>query len=367
MADPFRILLMTEQTTIPKRRIRLADIAAEAGVSQVTVSKVLFPGGANNTRVAQLTAERIQSIAQRLGYTPNLSAKQLAGEKSRLIGIIIDSFAPEVAYKVLAYLERAAAVRGYRLIVGQLHDEVESVGIHLRDFIGRGVEGVVCLAHDYPSADGAVDRLYRPVENIVFVGPPRTAWADWVGADIAAGVRMLVRHLAETGRRKIALFLTDDTSWACRLRMRGLAGGLKASGLNPDDCPVWVMEDNPFGRIEPQAYGPAVYGSLERLLASHNVDALIAVNDLVAMYAIQYLASRGIRVPHEVAVAGFDNSAMAAAALPPITSVDQCAPRVAQEVMDMLLSPAGGSPRAVMIEPELVVRTSTAKKRKEPS
>lgn len=345
-----------------QKMVRLSDIALKAGVSRVTVSKVLFPNNSNNTRVAEETAQRIHQIARQMGYTPNLSAKQLAGERSKLFGAIIDSFAPKVSYSVLAFLERAMALHGYRLIVGQLHNEVQPIEGYLRDFAGRGVEGIVCLANDYSGQLKDKDDLYRTVKNIVFISVPMIPWADWVGADIASGISDLLTHLAETGRSRIALYLTDGESAACRIRMQAFRQGIDQLGFSAQACPIWIMPKSPFGAEGPGDASLAISQDLAQRFDQQRVDAIIAMNDLVAMYVVQFLASRQIVVPDHIAVAGFDNTEMAPAMSPPLTSVDQCPAAVAAKAVELLLWRAnnpGKTPQSVWVTPHLVVRKST--------
>ncbi len=336
--------------------MRLIDIARTVGVSSRVVSKVLFPNGANSAQVSQKTAEKVRAVAQELGYLPNLTAKQLAGESTRMIGVLVQSFVADVSYKVLAQLETYASLHGYRLVIGQVHDDESLVERFIADFAGRRMEGVVCFVHEVFGASEAFRRLCEPISNMVFIGPPKIDWGDWVSADLAEGIRLIVQHLHESGRRRIALVQPQSDMAPYLERIRGFSSILQTLRLPPEQCPVWTFT--------PRADVKAVFReTLEELLVQHpEIDAIVAPNDVSAMYVMQYLHRRGIGVPEKIAVTGFDNSVVADAAIPPITSLDQQSKELAQRVIDTLLSRIKDPQRsrqALLIPPQLCVRGSS--------
>lgn len=345
------------------RTARMEDIAREAGVSRQAVSRALFPDGSKGVRVGKKTAERIRQIAERMGYLPNLSAKQLAGEGSHLIGVLIDSFASPAFYEMLQQLERALALRGYRLLIGQVHEDVNSIANYLRDFAGRGVEGVVSYVHSYPGFSDIIRDLCRSVGNIIFVGVPKVEKNDQVMVDTVEGIQLLVRHLYETGKRKIALFLPKGGYPAIVAREQGFRQELNRLGLDTAKCPVWFHDrrkEGDHGRNPPRE---VIHSNLMDLMERHpDIDAVIASNDLIALCVIQFLMERGMKVPEQIAVAGYDNMELGALATPSITSVDQCPMEVAEHVSRLLVSRIQNRDReyeSVLVKPKLIVRHST--------
>lgn len=340
--------------------VRVVDIAERVGISSRVVAKVLFPESSNSARVGKVTAEKVRAVAAELGYRPNLTARQLAGAQSRIIGVLMQSFVAEISYKVLAHLEQYASAKGYRLIVGQLNGDAELTSQFVEDFAGRGLDGVICFAHEDPRLLKKFMELSCSVKNILFVGCPTIPGHDWVGSDLARGIKSAVRHLYETGRRRIALLQPESVLAPFRERVKGFHSILKTLKLHSKDCPAWLFE--PGGETRTQQY--QVYGAVEQLLASHPLtDAIVAENDLSAMYVLQYLHMRSIAVPGQIAVTGFDNLDMAEATIPPLTSVDQCPRRVAHEIIEMIVrrkTTPNLPVQSVKIAPNLVVRGSSS-------
>jgi LacI family transcriptional regulator len=108
-----------------RKKVRLADIASEAGVSTVTVAKALNRTGGKNARVGAATAARIREIATRLNYRPDSIAQQLAGKKSKIIGVVMDSCAPQTYHERLSKMEMYASHKGYKFMIGQSHEDIE--------------------------------------------------------------------------------------------------------------------------------------------------------------------------------------------------------------------------------------------------
>lgn len=344
------------------RGVRMEDIAREAGVSRGTVSKVLFPEGTSSIRVSEKTAERIRKVADQMGYLPNLSAKQLAGEQSRLVGVLIDSFGSSVYYQMLQQLERHMALHGYRLIVGQVHDDVGSIAEYLKDFAGRGVEGVVSFVHSYPQFQKEIQTLYRSVKsikNLVCVGEPKITERDHINIDTALGVELLVRHLYQTGRRRIALFVTASGFASSSARVEGFERGVQGVSLERSACPVYYVKRSLGMNAEEQD----IFDALDELIKAHpDLDAVIASNDIMGLYVIQYLTEQGISIPRQIAVTGFDNTEFSAASCPALTTVDQNTQELAKNIAELIFSRVANPDRkakTVIISPRLVLRKST--------
>lgn len=344
------------------RAVRVIDIAREVGVSPRVVSKVLFPNSSNSARVGKETARRVLEVAQKLGYTPNLTAKQLAGARSNLIGVLIHSFVAEVSIDVLSFLELHASKQGYRLLIGQLHGEVDLTQRFIHDFAGRKLDGVICFVHESPVIRDHLQDLFKPLSNILFVGPPNVPEHDWVSADLAGGVSKIVHHLHETGRRRIALVQPYSVMEAYSERILGFRAALDDLGLSEADCPIWQFDPG-LAVVTQQEH---VAQSLEALLKAHpEIDGVVAVNDLAAMYAIQYLCDNGVQIPEQIAVSGFDDLPMAKAARPPITSINQQPEELALQVIELLckrINDPHRPPESILIPPSLSIRKSTAEK-----
>lgn len=349
----------------PKKVIRMAEIANHAGVSARVVSKVLFPGSSNNARASKATAEKIRKAAKELGYLPNLTARQLAIGRSYTFGVLIQSPMIPIHFKLLADLEHHASRHNYRLMIGQIITSgpffEKVIEGFINDYASRGVDGVICFVHESRGVEDRLREIYRPIPNIVFVTVPPVKWADWIGTDLAEGVFLLVKHLHSLGRRHIVLFQPDSIWAPYRERVRGFEAALQKYKLRRENCFPWHF-------FEPSEGGPkeSIHAALEKLLATHpETDAVIALNDLIAMYVMQYLQENGIAIPEKIAVTGFDNLPTTAATIPPLTSVDQCMEEVAAKTIELLrtrIEMPDRAPECVYIKPKLHIRESSARR-----
>ena len=346
--------------------VRVVDIAREAGVSRVAAARVLLGSGGDHVRVSKATAETIRRIAKKLKYRPNIPARQLAGKRSHLIATIIDSYAPKLAYDLLADMERQAARKGYRFMVGQSHGELDHIREYASDFAARGVDGVVCISHNYPENEHEIADMFARLENVVFVGKPASQDQDlcYVDTDIASGISQAVEHLFNKGRRRIGITLLDSEFVAIRERKRGYLEAHRRLGLPVKQERIYLLDAGKPGVDEKQTE------TAVRELVGQKVEAILAQNDIGAICVIRSCRRLGCRVPEDIAVVGFDNIQIDNIPItslfePGITTVDQNLAEVSQRAMEMLINLIEGKDlpvqdRHVVVKPSLVVRASTA-------
>ncbi len=338
----------------------LADIANIAGVSIPTVAKALHGTGGANTRVSEKTADKIKSIARKMGYRPNLIARQLAGKKSNIIGIIIDSYAPQVAFNRLAEMERQAAKKGYRFMVGQAHGELERILEYIEDFDARGVDGVICISHNYPAIAEEIDKAIANTElKAVFIGRPAdtTAKFSFVDIDIAEGIVQAISHLASKGKTSIGMILPKSQYPNITARYKGYLAGLKRNNLEYNEDLLADIPDTSVVPISENLIKPA----LEKLLKK-NVDSILCSNDRIAVRAIKLLNKMKIAIPQEIAIVGYDNLEICEMITPELTSIDQNPQELAQIAIDILVEQIERDitePKHITLKPKLIIRQTT--------
>lgn len=339
---------------------KLADIAKMAGVSIPTVAKALHGTGGANTRVSEKTAKKIKSIARQMGYRPNLIARQLAGKKSQIIGVIIDSYAPQVAFNRLAEMERQAAKLGYRFMVGQSHGELDRILEYIEDFDARGVDGIICISHNYPAIAEQIDEAIANTElKALFIGRPadKSANFSFVDIDIADGIIQAISHLVNRGKSSIGIILPKSEYPNITARYKGYIAGLNKNKLEYNEDLLADIPDTSIVKISSELIKPAI----ERLLAKQ-VDAIICSNDRVAVHVIKLLMKMGIRIPDQIAIVGYDNLEICEMITPELTSIDQNPRELARQAIDILIEQIERSPtkpRHVTIKPNLIIRETT--------
>jgi len=340
--------------------VRQIDVAREANVSQATVSYVLNKRADGLRQVSQATISRIEEVAARLGYRPNTAARQLRGERSHLMGILVDMGAPPVMFHRIAMIEREAMQKGYRVLVGQV-DGLQSLAAYVDDFASRGVDFLVCMVHEDPHSSGEVARCVSAIEHVVFLRRPAIEDALYVDIDAGDGIRQAIDHLVATGRRRIAIQLVNDTQTAHTDRLEAYRAALREHGLSTDDALIWVGGK----RLLPDPQVPrrdVVEDAVSQFIDQGKADAMIAINDNWAALMLKILGERGLVVPRDVALVGQGDFQLGTLITPELTTLDPRNDLFGTSVVRLLVEMARGGDEKIepdVIKPRLVVRGST--------
>lgn len=335
----------------PGGQASLKDVAARAGVSVTTVSNVVR----GTVTVAPSTRQRVQDSLDALGYRPNWSARNLRQGRTGVIALALPALdSPYFSGLARAFID-AAAGRGWTVFIDQTDgllarevDVIEGVGSHL-------VDGVVLS----PLALGADDLVRRRgTAPLVLLGERvQDGPADHVAIDNVAAAREATAHLLSLGRRQVAAIGAQQASSAAtaRLRLQGYRDALSAAGVPPEAD--LVVEVTRFGRADGAA-------AMQRLLdLPEPPDAVFCFDDLLALGALRTLALRGVAVPGDVAVIGFDDIEDGAYATPSLSSVRPDLAAIAGHAVDLLDRRLAGrgdvEPRELVVGHRLVAREST--------
>lgn len=338
--------------------VTLRDIAIRAGVSSVTTGRVLLGSGQGSVRVGKKTAERIRRIAAELDYRPNLTARQLAGVSSKLIGAIIDSFATDTGRSMLMTIERTLAKHGYRLLVGFMHDDFDRIKGYLDDFRGRGVDGVISMAHTYPEFGERIPPLFKSFKNCVFIERPLVETPfSVVDADNEYTGYMLTRHLLNLGRRRVAVCSIAHRYPIICDREAGYQRAYREMGIPADPALIYRGGLPYIQSLE------AANECLDPILETRP-DAIIASSDEVAIWFIQALHDRGIRVPEDCGVASLTYMQACRGFRPTITTATMEYEQMALKAVEFLLKGLKAGPEHPMekesfcFSPKLIVGQS---------
>ncbi len=341
------------------RGVTLADVALQAGVSRTTAAKVLLGTGGDHVRVGNAARKRVEDAAASLSYRPNRAAQQLRGVSTQMLGVLMDTVNAPVMNDRLAAIEREAGKRGYRLLVGQLHGDLDALRGYLADFGSRGVDAILCL---FDVTRGRVERL-KPImgkrTDIVLHGKPLNEGGYCVRVDTARAVDALVDHLMKNCRRRIGLQLEGVLDELMTIRRESYLAAMKSNGQPIDPSLTWTAREE---TVTPTT--ETIDEAINHLVQEEKADAIVASNDVWAVRLIQGLKARGYRVPDDVAVTGYDNLDLATIIDPPLTTIDQQHDRYAIAALDLLTAIASEAPapppdqRTVIVAPTLIVRES---------
>jgi DNA-binding LacI/PurR family transcriptional regulator len=329
------------------RALGLSDVAARAGVSHQTVSRVVN----HHPNVAAATRERVLRAIAELGYRPNTAARALVTGSSRTIGLVTSHINQYGPAQTLLGLERAARAAGYSLGVALLD---EDSGTAMREavdrFVAQPVDAVVALS-TYGQAVDALRRFVAPVPLIaVQVGRGEDHPTVWVDQEL--GAELATRHLLDLGHRTVYHVTGPVDSLEARGRLRGWRRELITAGAP-------VLE--PFeGDWTASAGHEAGRRLIEARRRGEDVTAVFLANDQMALGLLNALHDEGISVPGDVSVVGFDDVPEAAYYTPPLTTVRQDFAELGRRGVELVLCRLSGAehqPEPVL--PQLVVRSST--------
>lgn len=338
---------------------RLIDVALEAGVSRMAAAHVINGTGGSTVRVSQPTRQRILEAAARLNYRPNRIAQQLRGAKSRMLGVIYDTASTAVMWARLTALDREAVRHGYRLMIGQVRSDPEGIQEYFNDFFGRGLDGVICLFDPLRTYEHTIRPMIDRAAHVVFFGRRFAEGAACVRVDTTDGVRQSVAHLVERGRQRPGLVVWNAEDQRSVFRREGFFAELEARKLPIEKQRIWAADTGPE---DPSL--ETLDRAIDALVGQFDADSLIIDDDVWAVRFIQRLKDRGLRVPEDVAVIGYDNLEMGTVVDPPLTTIDQDHEACARAILELLLAmiegkDSGSSQREIIIRPKLIVRKST--------
>lgn len=334
---------------VHRKKPTLSEVAKAAGVSVSAASKALLNGGGATTKVSATTAERIRSAAERIGYRPNSAARQLKTGRSGIVGAIIHTTAPHIYYDRFARIQRKLAERGFCFMIGQSDGDVRLVERYLNEFHSRNADVILTAYFDHPDKNDFLQSAYAKSDNVLYMGEPESGDRPHVAIDTKNGIVQIVDHLVTRGIRRIALDVVDPLPKTIQRRMEGYRSGLSGNGLTVDER-LMVVNQGPQDSIE-----DVVDVALEM-----KARAIIASNDLRALAVIRELRNRGVKVPQDMKVTGFDDLDFAKLCSPSLTTIDVRSDAVADATIGVIMNYVKSHEfsESVMIKPKLVVRES---------
>jgi LacI family transcriptional regulator len=326
------------------------DVAAHAGVSVGTVSNVLN----HPEKVLPRTVERVHESIGALGFIRNDAARQLRAGRSRALGLVVLDVRNPFFTDLARGAEDAAARAGLSLTLGNSDEDPEREATYLDLFEQQRVHGV--LISPYGDIGGRLRRLREHGIPAVLVDRPATDGSlSSVSVDDVAGGRMAAEHLLAQGRRRITFVGGPLRIRQVSDRLHGARAVLEGTGASLEVLETEALTV-PAGR--------SVGAALAERPWDRRPDAVFAANDLVAMGLLQAFTMRDIDVPGEVALLGYDDIAMASAAVVPLSSIRQPSELLGSRAVEILLAEAieaDRPPSRVVFQPELVVRSSTVR------
>lgn len=328
----------------------LKELAAHLGLSSATVSLVInrSPGAKS---IPHVTQERVRAAARELNYRPNLMARSLRQKRSFTIGVMVPEISEGYSAQVISGIEDFLLQEGYfYFVVSHRHrrDLIEEYPYLLQQ---RAAEGIIAVDTDYNAACG--------LPAVAISGHREVPGVTNIVLDHNLAVFLALEHLQKLGHTRIALIKGQDFSSDTETRWQAVLSVARRLGI--------TIREKLTAQLESDSPSPEVGLGVTRKLLERNepFTALFTFNDISAIGAIQALRESGKRVPEDVSVVGFDDIQSAAFQNPGLTTVRQPLRQmgmVAAETLVRRITTFGKAeyPREIVLQPELVVRQSTA-------
>ncbi|KIH99781.1 LacI family transcriptional regulator [Streptomonospora alba] len=324
------------------KRTTVYDVAREAGVAASTVSRAF----SNPRRVNGATRRHVLEIAERLGYHPNPLATALQSGHTATVAMLVPDIANPHFFGPIRGAERRATAADITFMLGFTEESADTERDKI-ERLARSVDGFVLASSRMPEATTA--ELARE-HNLVLIDR-QVEGLPSVVVDNAAGSRQIVDHLASLGHRSLVYLSGPHISWLAGERWRALSAGAEERG----------MTATRLGPFPPQVAGGGA--AADAALVS-GATAVVAHNDLLAIGILRRLAERGVSVPEQISVVGYDDIFGADFCVPALTTLAGPQEESGRAAVEILLTkgstrPSDDGPRRVVLPSHLVIRDST--------
>lgn len=320
--------------------VTVRDIAKILGVSPSTVSRAL----SDPEKVAVSTREQVQKVAAEIGYRPNHAARGLITGKTGNVGLVVPDIQNPVFAATVKGAQQRARARGYAVLIADF-DEDARQETEFVEHLSAQVDGLILASSRMSTLE--LNAITANIPTIV-VNREGTTMSS-IAVDGADGMRQAILHLQALGHHRIAYLAGPRDSWSNDVRTAGLRGISSETGIE-------LIE---LGHTAPTFSGGVA--SADRVIAS-GVTAVVCYNDLIALGVLSRLAIRGVKVPEQLSVIGFDGIPEATWGTPTLTTLAVPMQQLGREAVEMLLvaikRPAEPATERRIV-PELVVRGST--------
>ncbi len=329
------------------RAVTIREVAAAAGVSTATVSRVLSGAGTVNPELAA----RVHAAAQRLGYRTNRVARALRRQSTQTIGLVVPDITNPFFPAVVQAVEGALRESGFSLLLCDAGNDVAAEAELMRNLFDHQIDGLLVSACDRIASRQAV-RLAASRLPLVQIDRRALGGMPFVGVDQADAIGQVIDHLRRQGCRRYAYITPHPAISTAKERLEEFLRLVRP--LDP------AVDERVYRGDFSMDWG---YQAASRIVSRHPLpDVIVCANDLNAIGAIRALREHGVAVPGDVAVTGFDDTVLAVASQPQLTTVRQPVKDLGREAVAILraaIADPALPPRSAVLGAELVVRESS--------
>ncbi len=337
-----------------KKRLTLKLIAKELDVSVSTVSKALR----DSAEISEDTRQKIKAFAKLYNYKPNNIALSLKNRKSKTIGVIIPEIVHHYFTTVISGIEKVANEKGYHVIICTSNNTFEKEVINMEILANGRTDGFILSV----AKETQQKRDYHHLTEVIEQGMPLVMFdrvieeinCDKVIIDDTLGAKKAVQHLINIGCKKIGLISTIDYVSVGKLRTQGYLEALSENNIELNESLILKVDD--FDQSEDE---------ISRFLSDKSMDAVFAVNEHFAIYAIKAFKEQGLDVPKDVSVIAFTDGELSKRFIPSLTTINQHGEEMGAQAARLLIRKLENEDsedepfETIIIETGLVERNST--------
>ena len=333
------------------KRPTQADVAKLAGVSRATVSYVLNDRTDGRIPITEQTRDKVFNAAKVLGYEPNALARSLQAGSSHMIGVLLPALHNPHYWNILDGVAEVVSHHEYHLSLSVANLELERERWCLKSLLERRFDGLILLPTFADVLTSEVKALSKRSSPAVFIAP--TTGADYVFPDIRGGAEAMMAHLLRLGHQRIGFIAGAARPQLSQTREDVYREQILGAGLPLDDTLIrHCGHKMANGYIEAKAL----------LDLPDSPTAIWTINDLLAISAMRAIQERGLHIPDDIALAGFDDIVFSRQLYPPLTTVHMPAQEMGRRAAEMLFKRIDDpeyEPMQVILDTQLVIRQST--------
>lgn len=341
-----------------KKPATIYDIAKKVDTSPATVSRVLSN---SNYPVRPALADKIRKAAKELNYSPNAIGRQLKTNRTSTIGVIIPSITNPFYAAIVSGIEETASAQGFQVLLCNSQNNPDLEQQHLSTLYENQVKGVIISS--IVKKNVALKQYMDNGLKVITIDQnyPNTG-SRQIKFDYRKGGRIITQYLIDRGHREIAYLSLPLDRPSRRLIFQGYEQACLLNGLKPDMDRVMISNDKTGATGKSFDEFEAGKMLTNQLLQSKPYPtAILACNDMMAFGVMNELIERGIRIPEDISVAGFDNLSFAGIVAPSLTTIDQPKQEtgiIACNMLIELMNNRNDQPEAILLEPQLIERKS---------
>jgi LacI family transcriptional regulator len=335
-------------------QVTMKEIARKLGVSVSTVSRALK----DSPELHPDTKKKIVEAAKAMNYQYNLLAQSLRISRSKVLGVIVPELTSHFFSSNISGISDTAYRRGYNVMICQSNESYEQEKANVKTLVSSQVDGLlISLSRETKSYEHLQELYDREIPFIMFDRVTEEIPVSKVTVDDAHGAYLAVHHLLEQGCRKIAYFSGPEDLYISKKRKEGYLEALKEYGIPESEARIYVTDLTPEGnrRI-----------SLQMIAEKDRPDAVFAMIDPLAIDLMTVLKEKGVKIPDEIALAGFTNNPTSAVVDPSLTTISQPGYEMgkiaANHLLDQLDEIVSDEPQSFVLQTTLVARESSKKK-----